>query len=62
MKAYGEWMYRSTEMQGMNLLKVGLLTFYILIGQSVQLLLAFASTVITGFSLLEILDQEFYSL
>jgi hypothetical protein len=32
------------------------------VGQPVQLLLAFASTVIPGFSLLEIHDQDFYSL
>jgi hypothetical protein len=32
------------------------------LGQSVKLLLAFASTVIPGFSLLEIHDQDFYSL
>jgi hypothetical protein len=32
------------------------------VGQSVKFLLVFTSTVIPGFSLLEICDQDFYSL
>jgi hypothetical protein len=39
-----------------------LLRFEIEVGRSVKLLLTFASTVIPGFSLFEIHDQDFYSL
>jgi hypothetical protein len=41
---------------------VSMLKFLPPVGRSVKLLLAFASTVIPDFSLLEIHDQDFYSL